>query len=119
MPAPTISFIEEALLRCLLGGKEVMRGQLEQILLHGQRRNVEIQVMPTEWEEHARLGGAFTYIETCEGRRIAYGEAYKDSRLHTARKAAREIEEQYGILRSQAPTPRESLALVEKLLGEA
>ena len=25
-----------------------MRGQLEQILLHGQRRNVEIQVMPIE-----------------------------------------------------------------------
>ncbi|KIZ13813.1 helix-turn-helix domain-containing protein [Streptomyces natalensis] len=120
MPAPTISFvIEEALLRRPLGGKAVMRGQLEQILLHGQRRNVEIQVMPTAREEHAGLGGAFTLIESREGRRIAYVEAYRDSRLHSDRKAVREIEEQYGILRAQALTPRESLAFVEKLLGEA
>ncbi|ARF57727.1 helix-turn-helix domain-containing protein [Streptomyces gilvosporeus] len=120
MPAPTISFvIEEALLRRPLGGKAVMRGQLEQILLHGQRRNVEIQVMPTSREEHAGLGGAFTLIETREGRRIAYVEAFRDSRLHSDRKAVREIEEQYGILRAQALTPRESLAFVEKLLGEA
>ncbi|MFI1199847.1 helix-turn-helix domain-containing protein [Streptomyces sp. NPDC020883] len=120
MPLPTISFvIEEALLRRPLGGKAVMQGQLEQILLYGQRRNVEIQVMPTDREEHAGLGGAFTLIETSKGRRIAYVEAYKDSRLHTDRKKVREIEEQYGILRAQALTPRESLAFVEKLLGEA
>jgi hypothetical protein len=34
------------------------------------------------------------------------------------RKAVRELEEQYGILRAQGLNPRESLALVEKLLGE-
>nr|WP_286160430.1 helix-turn-helix transcriptional regulator [Streptomyces yunnanensis] len=119
-PMPTISFvIEEASLRRPLGGKAVMQGQLEQILLHGQRRNVEIQVLPTAREEHAGLGGAFTLLETHQGRRIAYVEAYKDSRLHAERKVVREIEEQYGILRAQALTPRESLAFVEKLLGEA
>jgi hypothetical protein len=51
-------------------------------------------------------------------RRNAYVEAYKDSRLYTERRQVREIEEQYGILRAQALTPRESLALIEKLLGE-
>ncbi|MGW7492239.1 helix-turn-helix domain-containing protein [Streptomyces sp. NPDC054786] len=119
-PLPTISFvIEEPVLRRPLGGWAVMRGQLEQILLRGQRRNVEIQVMPTEREEHPGLDGPFTLIETRDGRRIAYVEAYKDSRLHADRKSVREIEEQYGILRAQALTPRESLAFVEKLLGEA
>ncbi|MFB7635409.1 helix-turn-helix domain-containing protein [Streptomyces sp. NPDC056149] len=119
-PLPTISFvIEEAVLRRPLGGKAVMRGQLEQILLYSQRRNVEIQVMPIEREEHAGLEGPFTLIETHEGRRIAYVEGYKDSRLHTDRKMVRELEEQYGILRAQALPPRESLAFIEKLLGEA
>ncbi|MEU9914747.1 helix-turn-helix transcriptional regulator [Streptomyces sp. NPDC051001] len=118
-PQPTISFvIEESVLRRPLGGRTVMRGQLEHILLYGQRRNVEIQVMPTELEEHAGLEGPFTLIETRDGRRIAYVEGYKDSRLHTERKAVREIEEQYGILRAQALTPRASLTFVEKLLGE-
>ncbi|MEU0039770.1 helix-turn-helix transcriptional regulator [Streptomyces sp. NPDC006333] len=118
-PLPTISFvIEEFVLRRPLGGRAVMRGQLEQILLHGHRRNVEIQVMPIEREEHAGLDGPFTLIETEEGQRIAYVEAYRDSRLYTERRSVREIEEQYGLLRAQALTPRESLALVEKLLGE-
>ncbi|MFF1339079.1 helix-turn-helix domain-containing protein [Streptomyces sp. NPDC058290] len=118
-PMPTISFvIEESVLRRPLGGKDVMRGQLEHVLLVGRRRNVEIQVMPTEREEHAGLAGPFTLIETREGRRIAYVEVLKDSRLHTERKSVREIEEQYGLLRAQALTPRESLAVVEKWLGE-
>ena len=116
---PTISFvIEEHLLRRPLGGQAVMRGQLEQILLYGQRRNVEIQVMPTAREVHAALEGPFSLIETKEGRRIAYVETYKYSRLYVDRQAVRELEEQYGILRAQALTPNESLALVEKLLGE-
>ncbi|MEU4655879.1 helix-turn-helix transcriptional regulator [Streptomyces sp. NPDC023723] len=116
---PTISFvIEEFVLRRPLGGRAVMQGQLEQVLLHGQRRNVEIQVMPIERDEHAGLEGPFTLIERHDGQRIAYVEAYKDSRLYTERRQVREIEEQYGILRAQALTPRESLALIEKLLGE-
>ncbi|MEZ3181255.1 helix-turn-helix domain-containing protein [Streptomyces pimonensis] len=118
-PMPTISFvIEEATLRRPLGGESVLRGQLEQVLLVGQQRNVELQVMPTQREEHAALGGPFTLIETREGRRIAYVEAHKESRLHTERGSVREFEEQYGILRAQGLTPRESLAFVEKLLGE-
>ncbi|MEN8655991.1 helix-turn-helix transcriptional regulator [Streptomyces sp. 21So2-11] len=119
-PLPTISFvIEEFVLRRPLGGSAVMRGQLEQLLLLGHHRNVEIQVMPIVREEHAGLEGPFTLIETKEGQRIAYVEAYKDSRLYTDRASVRELEEQYGILRAQALTPRESLAFVEKLLGEA
>lgn len=120
VPLPTISFIvEESVLRRPLGGRGVMRGQLEQIMLLGQRRNVEIQVMPTDVEEHAGLEGPFTLIETRDGRRIAYVEGYKDSRLHTDRKPVRELEEQYGILRAQALTPRASLIFVEKLLGDS
>jgi hypothetical protein len=43
---------------------------------------------------------------------------HKDSRLYTERRSVRELEEQYGILRAEALTPRESLAFIEKLLGE-
>jgi transcriptional regulator with XRE-family HTH domain len=118
-PMPTISFVmEECVLRKRLGGLAVRRGQLEQILLVGQRPNVEIQVMPDDREEHAALSGPFTLIETAKGRRIAYTEVHKYSRLFTDRRTVRELEDQYGLLRAQAMSPRESLALVEKLLGE-
>ncbi|WP_055493422.1 helix-turn-helix transcriptional regulator [Streptomyces sp. TP-A0356] len=118
-PLPITSFvIEESVLRGRLGGRAVTRGQLEQILLVGQLRNVAIQVMPTDREEHAALTGPFTLIETTKGRRIAYVEAYKHSRLFTDRGTVRELEEKYSLLRAQALTPSESLAFVEKLLGE-
>lgn len=118
-PAPVMSFvIEEAVLRRPIGGTEVHRGQLEQILLIGQNRNVEIQVMPLHREVHAGLAGPFTLIETKSGKRIAYAEVQKSSSLYTERTPVRELEAQYGIIRAQALTPWESMAFVEGLLGE-
>ncbi|MFC8420608.1 helix-turn-helix domain-containing protein [Streptomyces sp. NPDC057236] len=118
-PAPLMSFvIEEAVLRRPIGGAEVHRGQLEQILLTGQHRNVEIQVMPTRREDHAGLAGPFTLIETRSGQRIAYAEVQKSSSLYTDRAPVRDLEAQYGIIRAQALTPGESTAFVEGLLGE-
>ena len=35
----------------------VLRRQLEHLLEVGQLRNVELQVMPTDREEHAGMGG--------------------------------------------------------------
>ncbi|MFD9290051.1 helix-turn-helix domain-containing protein [Streptomyces sp. NPDC060030] len=118
-PMPTLSFvIEESVLRRPVGGLSVLRGQLEQIVLHGQRRNVEVQVMPTARPEHCGLAGPFTLIEKRDGRRMAYVEVQRDSRLHTDRADVRDVEEQYGIIRAQALTPRESLDVVKGLLGE-
>ncbi|MFJ2080730.1 helix-turn-helix domain-containing protein [Streptomyces anulatus] len=118
-PAPLLSFIiEEVVLRKPIGGREVLRGQLEQILLVGQERNVEIQVMSTDREDHAGLGGPFNLIDAANGQRIAYTEVQDDSRLYTGTSKVRELEARYGILRSQALTPSESMAFVEKLLGE-
>ena len=43
--------IEVAVLRRPYGGKSVLRGQLEHLLLIGEKRNVEIQVMPLDRED--------------------------------------------------------------------
>ncbi|MFJ2019279.1 helix-turn-helix domain-containing protein [Streptomyces nodosus] len=118
-PAPLMSFvIEEAVLRRPIGGTEVCRGQLEQILVTGRNRSVEIQIMPLQREDHAGLAGPFTLIETKAGQRIAYAEVQKSSSLYTERTTVRELEAQYGIIRAQALTPRESMAFIEELLGD-
>ncbi|MEU3889319.1 helix-turn-helix transcriptional regulator, partial [Streptomyces sp. NPDC029041] len=55
-PAPELSFVlEEWTLRRPLGGKAALRRQLEHLLDMGQLRNVELQVMPMDREEHAGL----------------------------------------------------------------
>jgi transcriptional regulator with XRE-family HTH domain len=117
-PAPLLSFVvEEVVLRKPIGGRDVLRGQLERILLAGQNRNVEIQVMPTDREDHAALDGPFTVIETEDGKRLAYTEVQGDSRMYSDHRTLHELESRYSILRSQALTPSESLTIVEDLLG--
>ncbi len=118
-PSPLMSFvIDESVLRRPLGGRNVLRGQLEQILLVAHMRHVEVQVMPLSRDENAGMAGPFTLIETKEERRIAYVEVQNVSRVHSDREPVRALEAKYGTLRAQALTPRESLAYVEKLLGE-
>lgn len=118
-PAPLVSFvIEEPVLRKPLGGKRVLRGVLENILLIGQKRNVEIQVMPNDREDNAGVDGPFTLITQRRGDQIAYLEVQGRSILVADRDEVRSISARYGIIRSQALTPRESLGFVEKVLGE-
>ncbi|MFE7515882.1 helix-turn-helix domain-containing protein [Streptomyces sp. NPDC057540] len=118
-PAPLLSFVMcESVLRRTFGGKEVLRGQLEQLLLTGQRRNVELQVMPLDSEDNSGVDGPFTVITREDGKRFVYAEAQGTGTLETDPKQAVLAAARYGIIRSQALTPRESLAFIEKLLGE-
>lgn len=119
-PAPLTTFvIDESVLRRPIGGYDVLRGQLEQVLLIGQKRTVEIQVLPLGREENAGLAGPFTLFDTREGRRVAYVEVQNVSQVHTERFLVRGLEAKYGTLRAQALTPQESLAYVEELLRES
>ncbi|MBZ6132066.1 helix-turn-helix domain-containing protein [Streptomyces olivaceus] len=117
-PAPLLSFVmDESVLRRPYGGESVLRGQLEHLLLVGQKPNVVLQVMPLSCEESAGVDGPYTIVTRKDGMRFVYAEAQGTSTLqtdpaHTTLAAAR-----YGIIRSQALTSRESLELIERLLG--
>ncbi|MFF1357387.1 helix-turn-helix domain-containing protein [Streptomyces sp. NPDC058297] len=118
-PAPLLSFVmDEAVLRKPYGGKTVMRGQLEQILLLGQKRNVEIQAMPMDREDNAGIDGPYKMITRKGGEQFMYAEVQGRSHLLTDRNETRLAAARYGIIRSQALTPRESLGFIEMLLGE-
>ncbi|NED11875.1 helix-turn-helix transcriptional regulator [Streptomyces sp. SID9124] len=118
-PAPLLSFVMcESVLRRRFGGNDVLRGQLEHLLLIGQRRNVELQIMPLDSEENSGVDGPFTVVTREDGKKYLYVEAQGTSSLETDPKQAALAAARYGIIRSQALTPRESLAFIEKLLGE-
>ncbi|MGW7646167.1 helix-turn-helix domain-containing protein [Streptomyces bobili] len=118
-PAPIFSFaLEEVTLRRPLGGRMVMRKQLEHLLQIGQLRNVEIQVMPTDREDHAGLAGSLQLLKLKEGDTVGHNEVQLTSRLISNPQEIQVLEIRYGIIRAQALTPRESLAFIEKVLGE-
>ncbi|MFI6687550.1 Scr1 family TA system antitoxin-like transcriptional regulator [Streptomyces sp. NPDC050485] len=115
----TYSFVlEEVILQRPVGGRSVLDAQLRQLLRIGRLRNVEIQVLPTDREEHPNMDGSFTLITTKSGHQVAYTEIQGYPRLITTAKEVRHITDRYGIIRAQALTPRESLSLIEKMLGE-
>jgi hypothetical protein len=117
--APLMSFvIDEAVVRRPLGGSSVMRGQLERLLAAGALRNVEIQVMPLDREDNAGVDGPFSLLYRADGDQVVYLEAQGRSTMVSDRREVQGIASRYGIIRAQALTPRESLAFVEKLLGE-
>ncbi|MBI0376692.1 helix-turn-helix domain-containing protein [Streptomyces albiflaviniger] len=118
-PATTLTFVqEEVTLRRPLGGKMVLRHQLEHLLELGQLRHVEIQVMPTNREDHAGMGGESGLLKLKDGTTVGYSEAPLTSRVISNPKEVQILELRYGIIRAQALTPRESLAFIEKLRGE-
>ncbi|WP_406386685.1 helix-turn-helix domain-containing protein [Streptomyces sp. NBC_01618] len=118
-PAPLLTFVqEEATLRRPIGGKMVLRRQLEHLLELGALRHVEIQVMPTDTEEHAGLAGSHRVLKLNDGTAVGHNEVQLTSRLIADPKEVQILEMRYGLIRSQALTPRLSRTFIEKLLGE-
>ncbi|GAB2571661.1 helix-turn-helix transcriptional regulator [Streptomyces capparidis] len=54
--------IDEAALRRALGGRKVMRGQIERLIEAADQPGVTIQVMPFQFGGHSAEGGAFTIL---------------------------------------------------------
>ncbi|MGW0560427.1 helix-turn-helix domain-containing protein [Streptomyces sp. NPDC003016] len=118
-PLTTLTFVqEEVTLRRPIGGRMVLRAQLERLLEVGQLRHVEIQVMPTDREDHAGMGGEVQLLKLKDGSAVGHAEAQLTSRVVSDPKEVQVLELRYGIIRAQALSPRESLAFIEKVLGE-
>ncbi|MGW0394509.1 helix-turn-helix domain-containing protein [Streptomyces sp. NPDC003042] len=118
-PLPALTFVlEQVTLERPVGGRGVLRRQLEHLLDVGHMRNVEIQVMPTDCEDHAGMGGQIDVLKLRDGSTVGYLEVQLVSRPITDPKDIQLLELRYGIIRSQALSPRESRACIEKVLGE-
>ncbi|MFF1439553.1 helix-turn-helix domain-containing protein [Streptomyces sp. NPDC058295] len=118
-PSPTVSYVlEEVVLDRPIGGRVVREEQLKQLLRLGDRRNVEIQVMPTRIENHPNMGGAFNLLTPKKHPQVAYTEVQGYPRLITDLQEVRTIADRYGIMRAIALSPEDSRALIEMKLEE-
>ncbi|MFG2511859.1 helix-turn-helix domain-containing protein [Streptomyces sp. NPDC048584] len=116
---PDLSFVlEEWTLRRPLGGRGVLRSQLEHLLDMARLCNVELQVMPLERYEHAGVDGSIEVLKFDDGSAVGRSPAVANGRPVSDLRQLRILELRYGIIRAQALTPRESTAFIEQLLGE-
>lgn len=90
----------------------------DEVLETGRLRNIELQVMPVDREEHAGLAGGIEVLKFPDGSAMGRSPAVANGRPVSEPKQLRILELRYGIIRAQALTPRESTAFIEQLLGE-
>ncbi|MFF3917682.1 helix-turn-helix domain-containing protein [Streptomyces sp. NPDC001852] len=118
-PRPIVSYIlEEVVLDRPIGGRRVHAEQLRHLLSLSSMQNVEIQVMPTQIEEHPNLGSAFNLLVPKGHSQVAYVEAQGFPQLITDREEVRKIADRYGIMRAMALSPMESRSLIAKKLED-
>ncbi|MEU7425813.1 helix-turn-helix transcriptional regulator [Streptomyces sp. NPDC040750] len=119
LPRPLLTFVqEEVTLRRPIGGRMVLRRQLEHLLELSQLRHVEIQVMPTDREDHAGMMGSFRVLKLRKGKTLGRTEGQLYEKVISDPDGVQILEMRYGMIRAQALSPRESVTHIEKVLGE-
>jgi len=117
-PAPTLGFVQEQVtLERPIGGRMVLRRQLEHLLEVAKLRNVTFQVMPTDREDHAGMDGLIDVLKFQDGTAVGRSDGAFNGRPVSTPRDLRILELRYGMIRAQALTPRESQAFIEQLLG--
>ncbi|MEV7390195.1 MULTISPECIES: helix-turn-helix transcriptional regulator [unclassified Streptomyces] len=110
--------LEESILRRKVGSPEVMREQIRQILEYTEPVHMSVQIMPMDRTPHCGLAGPMLLLETPEHERLAYLEVHRASLLVDDPEDVSDYHHKYGMLRSQALSPDESVSLLNGLLGD-
>jgi transcriptional regulator with XRE-family HTH domain len=111
--------LEESILRRQVGSQDVMREQFCQILEYTEPIHMSFQIMPEDRTPHAGLDGPMVLLETPEHERLIYLEVQRTSFLVDDPAEVSDYHHKYGMLRSQALPPEESVRLLTGLLGES
>ncbi|MGW2705039.1 Scr1 family TA system antitoxin-like transcriptional regulator [Streptomyces sp. NPDC001340] len=116
---PTLSFVVwEPVLHLGLGGSEVRHTQLRHLHKLCELRHVTFQILPLDAPSLAGLAGPFMMLETPDHQHLVYAECQVGSHWIADPDQAAHRAQKYGMLRSQALSPQDSLGLIDRLLGE-
>ncbi|GHI95160.1 helix-turn-helix domain-containing protein [Streptomyces olivaceus] len=118
-PAPSLSFVvEEAILSRRVGGTMERKQQFERLLEVGRLNNVALQVMPLSSVAHPGMSGRIELLKFEDGTAVGRSDGAFNGRPTSDPRQLRILDLRYGTIRAQALPPGETLALIEKLLGE-
>jgi len=118
-PLELTAIIDEAALHRKVGGAKVMAEQLRHLIGRAGLRGVSIQVLPNEVGVHAGMDGAFTILEfpNDDDPAVLYVE-YPTGSLHAEKpEEVAEAKLVFDRLRSEALSPQDSMACIERVVG--
>lgn len=115
-----VAIVDESVLHRPVGGVEVMRSQLRQVVARAALPSVCLQVLPLSLGVHSGMGGSFTVLGygDPDEPEIAYVEHIVNA-LHLAKEAeVNGCKLVFDRLRSEALSPQDSMALVQRLAAD-
>ncbi|MET8971484.1 helix-turn-helix domain-containing protein [Streptomyces hydrogenans] len=110
--------LDEAVLHREIGGREVMRAQLEHLRAFASEPWVKVQVLPFEVGEHAGVAGSFTVLRFDKDPDIFYSESYDSGHMTANPQVIRERFVGYSRLQATAYSVEESAELIARVMEE-
>ncbi|MFJ1607840.1 helix-turn-helix domain-containing protein [Streptomyces sp. NPDC088253] len=117
-PPVTWVVLSEAVLHQEIGGKEVMREQLGQLLALRDRRWLHVQILPFEVGQHPGLMGSFNVLRFDGDPDIVYTEDFVQGHMTANPDAVREGSLRYDQLQAAALSMEDSAALIARVMEE-
>ncbi|MGI5226986.1 helix-turn-helix domain-containing protein [Actinoallomurus sp. CA-142502] len=108
--------IDERALHSMIGGREVMRGQLQHLLEASKNPNIMVEVVPQDAEAHAGLEGMLALLGFDNEPDIAYTESAGRGQVVEDAAGVSDFHVRYDLVRGHALPVAESRKLIESIL---
>ncbi|MGH3685999.1 MAG: DUF5753 domain-containing protein [Pseudonocardiaceae bacterium] len=115
-----VAIVDETVLRRPIGGVEVMRAQLRHLVNQAALPSVCFQVVPVSAGAHQGVNGSFSVLDFADPNEpaVAYTENAVSATYMHKEAEVRKYKLLFDQLRSEALSPRDSVALVEQLAAD-
>jgi hypothetical protein len=112
--------VDEAALRRPVGGREVMRGQLERLIEATKLPNVTLQILPFASGAHAAMGSAFSILRFADREipDIVYLEHLTNAVYLDRRNEVERYLDAMELLCVDSEPPARTVELLERILDE-
>ncbi|MBL1095338.1 helix-turn-helix domain-containing protein [Streptomyces coffeae] len=110
--------LNEACLRTVVGGADVMSGQLEYLLTAAASLHITLQVLPFSAGAPAASTKPFTLLRFPDSPTVLYTETRVGGRMHDSPRTVASALDDYDLLRAHALSPDRSLTLIKTLAKE-
>ncbi|MQY18588.1 helix-turn-helix domain-containing protein [Nocardia macrotermitis] len=112
--------LDEAAIRRVVGGRDVMREQLERLSEYTSKRNVILQVLPFDAGAHPAMVGSFVVLDFPEpgDPELVYVEGIAGDDIVEGHNEIRRFGVMFDQLRAMALSPRDSAALVAEAAAQ-
>jgi hypothetical protein len=115
-PSRVVAVFDEMAIRRMIGGRDVMREQIEHLIELAQRPNITIQIVPADTGAYAGFMGAFTILSFDDDLDLVYTEGHIGGQLTADRATVGQYAIRYDLIRGAAMSADESLNLLRAIL---